>query len=161
MRMHTCRRLSQPPKGGHPHRQSSGRTERPKSRLRAAGGFTLIELMVTVAIIGILASIALPAYQEYVLRTHRAKAQACMSEYAQFMERYYTSNMSYVDAAPLLGCATEGGLNGRYTIAVADIAARTYTINATAIGSQLKDNCGNLSLDQAGAKTASGAGICW
>lgn len=129
--------------------------------VRNAAGFSLIELMVAVAIIGILSSIALPAYQEYVLRTNRAKAQACMSEHAQFMERFYTTNMTYVGAAPVLGCRNEGGLNGRYTISVTGVGARAYTITATAIGSQTKDKCGNLGLNQLGAKTASGTGTCW
>lgn len=135
--------------------------QQPLTRRRLTRGFTLIELMVAVAIIGILTSIALPAYQEYVLTTNRAKAKACMSEYAQFMERYYTTNMTYIDAAPALGCQDEGGLASRYTITVSDLGARAYTITATAIGSQTKDRCGNLGLNQLGAKTASGAGTCW
>lgn len=124
-------------------------------------GFTLIELLVAVAIVGILAAIALPNYQEHILRSNRVKAQACMSEHAQFMERYYTTNMTYVGAAPVLGCTTESGLNGRYTIALNNVAARTYTVTATAIGAQVKDKCGNLSLDQIGTKAASGTGTCW
>lgn len=124
-------------------------------------GFSLIELMVTVAIIGILVSVALPSYQEYVLRSNRAKVQACLSEHAQFMERYYTTNMTYVGAAPVLGCTTESGLDDRYTIALGDVAARTYTVTATAIGVQVKESCGNLSLNHLGAKTASGTGTCW
>lgn len=129
--------------------------------IKRTRGFTLIELLVAVAIVGILVSIALPSYQEYILRTNRAKAQACLSEHAQFMERYYTTNMTYVGAAPALGCTTEGGLDGRYTIAVGGVGQRTYTVTATAIGVQVNDRCGNLSLNQIGAKTASGTGACW
>lgn len=130
-------------------------------KLKKVKGFTLIELLIAVAIVGILAAIALPNYFEHILRSNRAKAQACMSEHAQFMERYYTTNMTYVGANPVLGCTTESGLDGRYTIALRDVGPRTYTVTATAIGAQVKDQCGNLSLDQIGTKGASGTGTCW
>jgi type IV pilus assembly protein PilE len=60
-----------------------------------ARGFTLIEMMITVAIIGILASIAYPAYQDYVRRAARADAKAVLMETAQFMERHFTTNNAY------------------------------------------------------------------
>src|SRR3546814_7599636 len=68
-------------------------------------GFTLIELMVVVAIIAILASIAYPAYTDYIVKTRRSAGAACLLEQAQFMERYYTTNMGYSSAAlPATAC---------------------------------------------------------
>src|SRR3546814_13633363 len=70
-------------------------------------GFTLIELMVVVAIIAILASIAYPAYTDYIVKTRRSAGAACLLEQAQFMERYYTTNMGYSRAAlPTTTCRT-------------------------------------------------------
>lgn len=127
-----------------------------------ATGFTLIEVMIVVAIIAILASIALPSYQQHILTTNRASAKACMSEFAQAYERRYTTNMTYdSDDDIVLGCQTEGTLDDRYTITAANTAT-TFTITATPIGAQLKDTqCKTLTLNQAGTKTASGTGTCW
>lgn len=133
---------------------------------RASVGVTLIELMVVVAIVGILAAIAYPSYQRHVARTNRGVAAACLSQYAQFMERYYTTNLTYVGAAPVLGCRLENNLNLRYTIAVSNLAQGTYTLQATPIGTQasVDTRCGTLILDQSGARTVSGAAAvteCW
>lgn len=130
-------------------------------RFTRPGGFTLIEVMIVVAIIAILASIALPSYQQQVLTTNRARAKACMSEFAQAYERRYTTTMSYAGAALVLGCQTESRLNERYTITAATTAT-TYTITATPIGAQLKDTmCGVLTLNQAGTKGATDPSKCW
>lgn len=133
-----------------------------------AKGFSLIELMVTVAIVAILAALAYPAYQTFVVKTHRSAAKACLAQYAQFMERYYTTNLTYVDADPSLGCAMEDGMDANYSFEVDNLGASTYIARAvpTTAFSARDTRCGTLSLTQTGARSAgsgSAADIeyCW
>lgn len=122
-------------------------------------GFTLIELMIVVTIIGILASIAVPAYQQYVLRANRADAQAILMESAQFMERWFTTNNSY-ELAPLLSGQSPKTGTAKYTISFTEQSAGAYTLQAAPQGGQAADACGTLSVDETGATAADGAG-CW
>jgi type IV pilus assembly protein PilE len=102
-----------------------------------------------------------------VVRTNRAAAKSCMLETAQFMERWYTTNLTYAGAALAPGgCRTDGGLDTRYTLSLGSLAQNTYTVTATPIGAQLSGDglCGTLTLNQAGARTESGSGdvaTCW
>jgi type IV pilus assembly protein PilE len=138
---------------------------------RHQSGFTLVELMITVAIMAILTAIVVPAYTSYVVKANRGAAKACMSEYAQFMERYYTTagNLSYAGATPgTLGCASDANLNSAYTFSVTTNinSPRLYTVTAAPAGAQLSRDtqCGTLTLDQAGMRSKSGSAAlnsCW
>jgi type IV pilus assembly protein PilE len=123
---------------------------------------TLIELLVVTSIIAILAAIAYPSYQRYVARTHRNAAAACLSQYAQFMERFYTTNLTYLNAAPVMSCRLENDLNRYYTFAVTIPDARTFVARATPVGAQatLDAACGALSLDQSGGRLPAN-NSCW
>ncbi|TNJ33588.1 type IV pilin protein [Arenimonas terrae] len=131
-------------------------------------GFTLIELMIVVVIIAVLAAIALPAYQQHVITTRRATAAACLTEMAQFMERHYTDNLTYVGGNPATATfQCRDDLVGQYTFAfVGAVTATGFTLGATPQGRQATRDtaCGSLRMNQAGTKTVTGsAGVstCW
>ena len=136
-------------------------------------GFTLIELMITVVVIGILATIAYPSYQDQIRRSRRADAEASLSQLANFMERQFTETNCYNagpdnlcgtvdDAAPTLPTAQLANTTNFYTVTLSTITATTYTVTATPIAgkAQANDTCGTLSLSHLGAKTPTTTG-CW
>lgn len=121
-------------------------------------GFTLIELMITVAIVGILAAIAYPSYQKYVLSSRRAEAQSEMFKIQLGLEKWRANNNAYSSDLSVNTGFT--GNTAYYTYSITDTSASTYTINADAQGSQTQDaGCTSLTLDQSGAKTPSAG--CW
>ncbi len=127
-------------------------------------GFTVIELMIVVAIISILSAIIYPAYQGQVRDTRRADAASVLMDARQKMERHYTKHYSYANppAGSIPVKAPVGGSQSYYTLAVTSDAT-TYTITATAQGDQASDGCGDLSINQAGVRTAGEGSIddCW
>ncbi len=133
-------------------------------------GFTLIEMLIVVALIGILSAIAIPSYNAYVLRSHRADAKNFLTSVAQRLEQNYSLTGTYLrtqDAADIdddwiddqgfRSVPTQGTV--RYNIVFnggAPADAVTYTLLAVPAGPQVNDTCGTLVLDQSGRK---GAGV--
>jgi len=121
-------------------------------------GFTLLELMIVVGVIAILAILVYPSYAREVVKTKRSTGAACLMEEAQFMERYYSTNMGYAGATlPVTACATD--LSGVYTFGFsAGPTATTYTLAATPQGRQAAKDllCGTMSVNEKGTKTVSG-----
>ncbi len=132
---------------------------------RAIAGFTLIELMIVVAVVAILASIAVPSYQEQIRKSRRAQAKADVVEYMQMAERYFTVNNTYVGfALPVAVSPREAGATARYNLAASTQTATALVLTATAVGPQASDRCGNLSVSNTGLKTESGTATlaeCW
>lgn len=141
--------------------------------LLARAGFTLLELMIVVAIIAVLAAIAVPTYTNYVVRTKRVAAASCLSQYANYMARFYTTNLNYKKDAddngivlPTLGCAGPDQTQDYYKYMLASATTSAYSLKAVPLNAQQSRDtrCGTLTLDQTGRRGISGTGDvkkCW
>jgi type IV pilus assembly protein PilE len=140
-------------------------------------GFNLIELMIVVAIIGIIAAIAYPSYTEQVRKSRRADCSGALTSLGSAMERYFTVNSTYEGAADggadtgepavfATQCPVDGGTT-TYNLTISAANASTYTVQAAPAGKQTEDKCGTLTLTGTGLKGVTGAstGItaqdCW
>jgi type IV pilus assembly protein PilE len=127
------------------------------------GGFTLIELMIVVLVIGILAAVAIPAYQNYVTRAARTKATQGLTNLAGMEERFFYSNNTYTKTLSDLGitdstyCVEKCTDSRYYTITIPSASSTDYTLQAVPGGAQATQDtdCGTLKLNRAGQKSAS------
>jgi type IV pilus assembly protein PilE len=133
-------------------------------------GFTLVELLVVIAIVGILAAVAIPAYQRYMLEAHRTDAVSLLEQGASAEQRYYTENNSYTTNLQALGFPldAQGGAastGGYYNMTVTSSGPESFTLTATPEGSQTADTgCGSFVINMLGQESVTGthsAQDCW
>jgi type IV pilus assembly protein PilE len=134
----------------------------PEQPTQRATGFSLTELMIVVALAGVLLSLAVPGYRNFVLRAHRTAAIGKLLQAAACEERIYAARMAYDTTR----CLPDAGK--RYRLEFAEPgsdAARGYTLLATPTGPQARDGCGTLILDQLGRRSVTNASVdagkCW
>ena len=127
-------------------------------------GFTLIEIMIVVAIVGIIATVGYPSYQDYLRRTKRAEGRNMLVQIAAQQERYYSDNNGYGTLAQLGYVGAVTSENGSYTITVNNIAANGQTFQVNATPANFTDNdCGVLTITNTGQRgqAAGTADECW
>lgn len=137
------------------HRQRRGAAR------RAARGLTLLEVMVAVAIVGILAAVAMPGYGVHLAKSRRAEAQAYLQTVAVRQQQFLLDTRAYA-ALDIVGVTVPTNVATYYTLSLSTTAGPppTYTLTATPKLKQTEDACGTLSIDQAGTKSAARTG-CW
>jgi type IV pilus assembly protein PilE len=131
-------------------------------------GITLLELMIALAVVAILMSVAYPSYLEQARKGRRADAQAVLMEAAHFMERYATENQRYdknlaavaVALPTALRKSPKGSANATYNISLLSVSQESYTLRAVPTGAQASDVCGTLTINQAGEKSGAKSD-CW
>jgi type IV pilus assembly protein PilE len=138
--------------------------------LRTGKGFTLIELMIAVAIVAVLVTIAYPGYQEQVRKSRRAEAQGALLELSNFMERFFTENNRYDQnrsgnavALPFTE-SPKDGTTKYYDLSfqAGTLGQTQYTLQAVPKGAQSNDRCGTLRLTHTGARSVTTAATdCW
>lgn len=120
-------------------------------------GFTLIELMIVVAIVGILSAIAYPSYTEYVRKGRRVEGRTTLLQAAQYLERAATATGKYPTSLPSQFSESPGGF---YQITL-DSDGTDYSLTATPNGTHTDPSCGNLGLTRQGEQTPASPAICW
>ena len=141
---------------------------------RLSGGFSLIEIMITLAVIAILAAVALPSYSTYIQRSARADARSVLLQASQFMQRFYAMHNAYDVTAANVSVALPAALMqspasgaARFRISLANVDGVGYTLQAVPEGASATDPCGTLTLTSTGVRGASGAATaqaladCW
>lgn len=132
-------------------------------------GMTLMELLIAVAIMGILASVAYPSYVDYVVRSNRAEPQRELVRLASLQEQYFIDHRTYTTDMTKLGASASPYIteSGKYSIAgvigaSGGVSGVTFTLTATALGSQASSDssCATLSINETGQKTATSSS-CW
>ena len=131
-----------------------------RSMRNTMAGFTLIELMIAVAVVAILAVISLPSYAEFVKRGTRADAQSFLMEVALRQQQRLVDRRQYAATIADLGLTLPASLTGKYAVSmnVPDVVPPAFTLSAAPQGAQTTEGCGTLTLDNAGRRAPA---HCW
>lgn len=136
-----------------------------RSTTRNDAGFSLIELLVATVIVGILAATAIPAYNDYIIKTRRSDAHVALQQFAMAMERYYIENNGYYTGSTISDVYQLDSPEGFYEMGFGTVTNQTFIITATPVAPQDADTeCSMLSLTHLGAKRTTGTQSvkhCW
>jgi type IV pilus assembly protein PilE len=129
---------------------------------KSVQGFTLIELMIVVLIVGVLAAVAVPSYQKYTRKAHRTEAETFMMTLAQLEQQYFLDSRTYASTIAALNTTTPTSVQSNYTLSITPQGTPPgFTISATPQGGQAADECGTLMIDNNAVKTSSSGSNCW